>query len=253
MRRKVLAMSMVLAVLISGMTAVASNPSATGSDVTIVPDTYEGEEVSGYVVDADGNIIQGVALDSEDQWIEVTDANNTESLSEESQEKMDSAVEQLSSIDSVTGVVDESTIPEDFDYENAEAIAVFDVDASDNIKEYLADNPGAKLSLNVEVGVEADVEVLTIHNYEDDQWEVLESSNNNDGSINITIGENGLSPVAVYIETSSENTDTDTDTEDEAVVTGDDNNVMGLVLIAVVALVGAGAMIIVRKRKEDAK
>lgn len=253
MRKKLLAMATVVAMLMSGMTAFASNPSATGSDVTIVPDIYEGEEVVAYIVDAAGNIIEGIAADGEDLWIEVTDYSNAETLTEELQAQLDDAVAQLEEIASLLDVVDSSDIPDEFDYENAEALVVFDVNASDNVKEYLDENPGSKISLNVSVDVEADTEILTIHNYEDDQWEVLDSSNNNDGSIKITIGENGLSPVAVYIEVSSDSTDTDTeaDTDDETVKTGDDNNIVALLMVAVVALVGAGAMIVVRRRKAD--
>lgn len=270
MKKKVLAGLAMGMILVNGLTAFASNLSATGTVVEIAQQEYEGQAVAGLIIGSDGEVIQGISLEDTSAWLKITDVTQASvELTEEAQVRIDDATVQLSEVVSVAEVITVGEVPEDFNAENAALLSLFDIDVSDDIKAILEANPGAKISVNAQIDCKATDKVLVLHNHTGNEWEVLNSTNNGDGSISIEIGENGFSPVAVYIEAGEEVTedtvedadDQDVDAEDTDEQEAEDvtteaeasSSSFGFIIGAVIVAAIVVAVVLVKKRKSKEK
>jgi LPXTG-motif cell wall-anchored protein len=208
----------------------------------------DGNAASAVIRDKSGNTVVGISA-TEIVITAVADTSASTELTQEAQEKMDNAYEQIQNVSSLAELVPElDNILETLGFEGTSDDLVvqdlFDVTVSDDVLEYLA--AGNTLTLRFDLGLNPDDIAVVLHNYEDDLWEVVDSVVNEDGSVDATF--TSLSPVAIAVDSLN----VEVDTSDDAPTspqTGTDHSVTWIVMAALmICAVAVGAVLIRRKK-----
>ena len=155
-------------------------------------------EVTGAVImDKDGNEVDTVDIGS----ITVVPVAEATTLPEEQQVQLTNAYQQLAdAADPVAVVPEVADLLSDFNAAEGQEVAaedlvvkdLFDVTVPDEIME-----AGATVAITFNVAVKENQFVVALHNYEDDKWEALPTTNNGDGTVTAVFG--SFSPVAIVV------------------------------------------------------
>jgi hypothetical protein len=206
----------------------------------------DGNAASAVIRDKNGNTVIGI---SATEIVITAVADTATELTQEAQEKMDNAYEQIQNASSLTELVPElDDILETLGFEGTvEDLVVqdlFDISVSDDVKEYLA--AGNTLTIRFDLEMDPDDLAIVLHNYEDDNWEVVDSEVNEDGSVDATF--TSLSPVAIAVDSLNVEVDTSANAPTSP-QTGTDHPVTGIfVAVLLVCAVVVGTVLIRRKK-----
>lgn len=205
-----------------------------------------GNPASAVIRDKNGNTVIGIAAS---EIVVTAIADKATALTEEAQEMMDNAYEQIQNVSSLAELVPElDDILKDLGFEGtAEDLVVqdlFDISVSDDVKEYLA--AGNTLTIRFEANLNADDLAVVLHNYEDDNWEVVDSEVNEDGTIDATF--TSLSPVAIAVDSYDVAVDTSANAPTSP-QTGNDFPFTGMIVALLVVCAVVVGVVVVRKKQ----
>ena len=202
-------------------------------------------EVTGAVImDKDGNEVDTVDIGS----VTIVPVAEAETLPEEQQGQLTDAYQQLADADDPVAVVPEvADLMSDFNESAEQEITaedlvvrdLFDVTVPEEIME-----AGATVAITFNVAVKENQFVVALHNYEDDKWEALPTTNNGDGTITAVFG--SFSPVAIVVgEVAAEG---ETGETDEKGPTSPQTSDIDFTPWVVMAVVAAGAVVLAARK-----
>lgn len=161
--------------------------------------TATGEAAGALLYDASGNEVRGISETS----LTITPVSQIGDASSEIGMALQSAYEQLSAADSLEEIIPDigkvlETLSPDLSVEDLVVRDLFDISVDDEVKALLED--GHSIAFTFALGVNTDDAVLCLHNFQDDQWEVIapeRTVNNGDGTVSVTF--DSLSPIAFAV------------------------------------------------------
>ena len=197
----ILAAMLTACCLTISVSAAEFTPSVQGKEAPDVEtvQTESGEEAVALIYDESGAEVQGVT----DTQLTITPVAQADEAPAEVADALQAAYEQVQAAGTLTDLVPEIEAVvneiEGLEVENLVVRDLFDVSVDEETKALL--DSGNSITITFQLGIGADDHVFCLHNYEGDQWELIDQErtvNNGNGTVTVTF--DSLSPVAFVVE-----------------------------------------------------
>lgn len=266
----------ILAMMLAVSTAISAGaaeftPSVQGKEAPDLVTTVNeaGEEVVAVVRDAQGNAVEDVLSGN----LIVTPVAQADEAAENIRTSLQAAYEQIRNVSSLNELVPNletvlAGVAPDVSVDELVVRDLFDVSVDEQVRALL--EAGNSIELQFRLGVAADDLVICLHNYSEDNWEVIDQQNVvNDGDGSVTVRFTSLSPIAFAVKNTSGNSAATTapvqnETAQQTATTAQDEvdgkpnpetgmmEGMGSIALAgaVAVAAGFGAVAVVRSKKK---
>lgn len=254
-KRLVSILTALLILLALPVSASASNftPSVEQKGAPAVSPVLDqgGNSVSAIIRDANGNEVAGVPATG----LIVTPVSEAQNAADDVRATLLNAYKQINSVGALSELAENlktvlSQLSSETDVADLVVRDLFDVTVQGAYAEHLAVE-GNSISIRFELGLEKDQLLLVLHNFADQQWEVIPNDQvvrGDDGSVTVTF--NSLSPVAFVVD----NVDLTADPNaPKSPQTSQGVSILAICGIALLTVGAAAACVYAAKRKKASK